>query len=69
VFEDGRLTRVDEHALLAELRAEMPGFLERQEKLEQLNAVFQPYLDRMYRRCTDCQNASPHAPHPKGSTT
>ncbi|MGQ4273819.1 amidohydrolase family protein [Terrihabitans sp. B22-R8] len=51
VVEDGRLTRVDEKALLAELRAAMPEFLEYHRGVEAANAVFEPAFTKAIQRC------------------
>ena len=48
--EDGRCLRVDEAALLAELRDEMPRFLEGHARTEALNRQFQPYFEEVHKR-------------------
>lgn len=48
--EDGRCLRVDEAALLAELREEMPRFLEGHARTEALNRQFQPYFEEVHKR-------------------
>jgi 5-methylthioadenosine/S-adenosylhomocysteine deaminase len=49
--ENGRCLRVDEAALLAELREAMPAFLAAHEKTEALNRQFDPYFRAIHRRC------------------
>ncbi len=51
VVDGGRLTKVDEKALLAELRAAMPAFLAYPEGVEEKNRVLVPYFDAIHRRC------------------
>lgn len=51
VMQDGRLTKVDETALLAELRALMPEFLAYHGNVEKQNALLSPYFDVIHRRC------------------
>ena len=51
VVDDGKLTRVDEEALLEELRGYMPEFLAQHAKVEELNRVFEPYFAEIHRRC------------------
>jgi cytosine/adenosine deaminase-related metal-dependent hydrolase len=51
VVENGRLTRVDEDALLAEFREAIPEFLAEYAKAETLNARLAPYYAEAYRRC------------------
>ena len=51
VVDGGRLTRVDEGALLEELRGYMPEFQERHAKVEELNRRFEPYFAEIHRRC------------------
>lgn len=51
VVEGGRLTRVDEEALLEELRGYMPEFQERHAKVEELNRRFEPTFAEIHRRC------------------
>src|SRR5882724_7536220 len=53
VVDDGELTRVDEAAILAELRALMPEFLAKHSKVEELNRRFVPYFAEIHRRCND----------------
>lgn len=51
VVENGRLTKVDEAALLAELRQAMPGFNEYHSGVERANKAFEPAFDAIHRRC------------------
>ena len=51
VVDGGRLTRVDEDALLDELRELLPEFLDRYAKVEELNSQFVPYFAEIHRRC------------------
>jgi 5-methylthioadenosine/S-adenosylhomocysteine deaminase len=48
---DGRCLRVDEAALLDELREAMPAFLAAHEKTEALNRRFEPYFREVHKRC------------------
>jgi cytosine/adenosine deaminase-related metal-dependent hydrolase len=49
--EGGRCLRVDEAALLAELREAMPAFLAAHEQTEALNRQFDQYFRAIHRRC------------------
>lgn len=51
VVANGRLTKVDEEALLAELQAAMPGFNAYHSGVERTNKAFEPYFDAIHRRC------------------
>jgi len=51
VVEDGSLTKVDEKALLAELRAAMPEFQEYTLGVEAANRPFEPYFTDIIKRC------------------
>jgi 5-methylthioadenosine/S-adenosylhomocysteine deaminase len=51
VVEDGKLTKVDEKALLAELRAAMPEFQDYTLGVEAANRPFDPYFSDIIRRC------------------
>jgi 5-methylthioadenosine/S-adenosylhomocysteine deaminase len=51
VVRDGRLTKVDENALLDEFRALAPELLARHAPLEEQNRAFIPYLAEVYKRC------------------
>ena len=53
VVEDNRLKRVDEAALLEELRGHLPEFQKQHEQLEALNSAFQPAFEQIHRRCCD----------------
>lgn len=52
VVADGRPTRVDEAALLGELRACAPAFLERHRQIEDANRVFAGAFGRVHYRCS-----------------
>lgn len=52
VFEDGKLTRIDEAAILAEVRKTVPAWLAEHAKLEERNSVFEPYFAEVHRRAT-----------------
>ncbi|BDA84891.1 N-ethylammeline chlorohydrolase [Aureimonas sp. SA4125] len=52
VCENGRLTRVDEAALLAELRGLMPEFQAYTLGVEAANRVFEPHFSDIVRRCS-----------------
>lgn len=49
--EAGRCLRIDEAALLAELREEMPAFIAAHEHTEALNRRFAPYFQKIHERC------------------
>jgi 5-methylthioadenosine/S-adenosylhomocysteine deaminase len=51
VVKDGKLTTVDEKALLAELRDLMPAFQAYTQGVEAANRPFQPYFADIIRRC------------------
>lgn len=51
VVENGKLQRVDETALLEELRALMPEFLAYHSGVERQNDVLTPYFNIIHRRC------------------
>ena len=51
VVENGRLTRVDEKALLAELRTLMPEFLEYTKGVEAANGELEPAFTKVVQRC------------------
>ena len=51
VVSGGKLTRVDERALLAELRALMPAFLAEHARVEDLNRRLEPAFAEIHRRC------------------
>lgn len=52
VVDGGRVTRVDEAAVLDELRARLPAFLQRHHQAEEVNRVYQPYFAEIHRRCS-----------------
>lgn len=51
VVRDGRCTRIDEHAILAELRAAAPELLQRHAEIEKTNAALLPHVAEIHRRC------------------
>ena len=51
MVDDGALTRVDEEALMDELREMMPAITAGQERLEEKNRAFIPPLAEVWRRC------------------
>jgi len=51
VVADGKLTKVDEKALLAELRAAMPEFQEYTLGVEAANRQLEPYFTEIIKRC------------------
>jgi cytosine/adenosine deaminase-related metal-dependent hydrolase len=51
VVEDGRCTKVDEEALLEELRGYMPEFQAQHTQVEALNRELEPYFAEIHRRC------------------
>ncbi len=51
MVEDGKLTRVNEEELLAELRDLMPAFKAYQDKVEAKNGVLEPYIAEIHKRC------------------
>ena len=51
MVDDGTLTRVDEVALMDELRDMMPTIKADQERLEAKNKAFIPPLAEVWRRC------------------
>jgi 5-methylthioadenosine/S-adenosylhomocysteine deaminase len=52
VCRDGRLTLIDEEAILAEVRETVPAWLAEHALLEQRNAVFEPHFAEIHRRAT-----------------
>lgn len=52
VLRDGRLTRIDEDAILDEIRAAMPAFLAEHARVETMNSQFEPYFAEVHRRAT-----------------
>ncbi|MFI4987793.1 MAG: amidohydrolase family protein [Alphaproteobacteria bacterium] len=51
VVHEGRMTRVDEAEIMAELRDYLPAFQSHYAEIEELNRAFEPYFDEMCRRC------------------
>ena len=51
VVEDNTLKRVDEAALLEELRGYLPEFQKEQARLEELNSAFRPAFEEIHKRC------------------
>ena len=51
VVKDGRLTRVDETAMLDELRSYLPEFQKHHSQVESVNRQFEPYFAEIHRRC------------------
>ena len=51
VVEDNRLKRVDEAALLEELRGYLPEFQKQHAQLEALNSAFRPAFEQIHKRC------------------
>ena len=52
VVRDGRLTRIDEAALRAELRERVPGYLAAHAAIEDRNRMFEPYFAEVHRRAS-----------------
>jgi 5-methylthioadenosine/S-adenosylhomocysteine deaminase len=52
VVRDNRLTRIDEDAILAEIRETVPAYLTEHAADEALNRAFEPYFFEMHRRAT-----------------
>jgi 5-methylthioadenosine/S-adenosylhomocysteine deaminase len=53
VVKDGRLTRVDETAMLDELRSYLPEFQKHHSQVESINREFEPYFAKIHRRCCE----------------
>jgi 5-methylthioadenosine/S-adenosylhomocysteine deaminase len=53
VVEHGKLARVDERALLAELREAWLEYRPRHVAIEEANRAFEPFFAAIYRRCAD----------------
>jgi cytosine/adenosine deaminase-related metal-dependent hydrolase len=51
VVRDGRCLRIDEDAVLEELRELAAAYMEQFAAAEQASQVFRPYVDEIYRRC------------------
>lgn len=52
VVEHGRLTQIDEQAVLAEIRAAMPEYLEAHSQIEERNSVFFPHIEKLHERAS-----------------
>lgn len=52
VVRDGRLTLVDEQAVLAELRMLVPAYLAEHARIEERNRIFAPAMAEIHRRAT-----------------
>ncbi len=52
VVEHGRLTQIDERAVLAEIRAAIPEYLEAHSVVEERNSVFFPYIKEVHERAS-----------------
>jgi 5-methylthioadenosine/S-adenosylhomocysteine deaminase len=53
VVKNGALTRVNETALLDELRSYLPEFQKHHTQVEALNREFEPYFAQIHRRCCE----------------
>jgi 5-methylthioadenosine/S-adenosylhomocysteine deaminase len=53
VVKDGALARVNETALLDELRSYVPEFQKHHAQIEALNREFEPYFAQIHRRCCE----------------
>lgn len=53
VVEAGRLTRVDEEAVIDEARERLPEFLAQHAQVEELNRTFEPYFAEVHRMCSE----------------
>lgn len=53
VLRAGHLTRIDEAAVLEEIRGLMPAFLAEHAEVERANTSLLPYFDEVRRRCID----------------
>jgi 5-methylthioadenosine/S-adenosylhomocysteine deaminase len=52
VLRDGRLTRIDEAAVLAEIREAVPRYLAEHAEVEERNRVLEPFFAEIHRRAT-----------------
>lgn len=52
VMQDGRLTTVDEEAVFDEIAELVPAYLAEHAELERRNAIFEPVMAEIHRRCT-----------------
>jgi 5-methylthioadenosine/S-adenosylhomocysteine deaminase len=53
VVRDRKVTRVDEQAVLDEVRGRYPEYLAQQERMEAMSRELEPYFAEMYRRCVE----------------
>ena len=53
VMQGGKLTRVDESAMLDELRSYLPEFKKQHAQVEAINREFEPYFANIHRRCCE----------------
>ena len=53
VPRNGQLTRVDEIAMLDELRSYLPEFQKHHSQVESINREFEPYFAKIHRRCCE----------------
>ena len=53
VVQAGKLTRVDETAMLDEFRSYLPEFQKQHAQVEALNREFEPYFAKIHRRCCE----------------
>lgn len=52
VVDGGRLTRINEAAVLAEIREAMPALMAEHAEIETRNAIFHPHFEAIHRRAT-----------------
>ena len=52
VVEQGRFTQIDEQAVLSEIRAAVPDYLNAHSQIEERNRVFHPHIAELHRRAT-----------------
>ncbi|MBV6657404.1 MAG: amidohydrolase family protein, partial [Devosiaceae bacterium] len=52
VVESGRLTQIDEQAILSEIRASMPDYLKAHAETEKRNRVFHSHMAELHHRAT-----------------
>ncbi|HWF36294.1 MAG TPA: hypothetical protein VG295_13030, partial [Solirubrobacteraceae bacterium] len=53
VVRDGRLTRIDEAAVLAEIAARAPEYLEVRDRWEAIAHEYEPYMKALYMHCME----------------
>lgn len=53
VVDGGRLTRVDEDAIIDEAQHRLPDFLAQHQSVEELNRKFEPYFAEVHRLCSE----------------